>query len=239
MKKILLPLFSSLVLVWMVLLSGCSLDCVDGQGKIVSYTRHPDSFTEIELNINADVEIGIALKTVMQIHAQPNVMKAITTKVSGGKLIIDASPCLGNTEPIQIKIFTPELTKIAVNGSGMVKTMNPVYVGDIDLEVSGSGKLFADVHSNETNVDISGSGEVIINGSSNSQNIKISGSGNYMGLGLRTNESSIEITGSGKAEVSTLNMLKVDISGSGEVVYAGTPKIKSEISGSGKLTKMD
>jgi len=239
MKKILLPLFSSLVLVWMILLSGCTADCIDGQGKIVSYTRHPDSFTEIELNIEADVEIGIASKTVMQIHAQPNVMKAITTEVRGGKLIIDASSCLGNTEPIQIKVFTNELTEIEVNGSGMVKTMNPVYVGDIEIEVSGSGKIFADVHANETNVDIGGSGEVIINGSTNKQNIEISGSGVYLGLGLRCNETKIEMSGSGKAEVSTLNKLKVDISGSGEVIYAGNPKIKSEISGSGKLTKMD
>ncbi len=234
--------FLSLVLLsicGVISLSGCNEACIDGQGQIVSVNRTVEKFSELELNIEADVEIGIASKTVMQIHAQPNVVKAITTKIKDGKLIIDASPCLNSVEPIRIKIFTSSLEEIEVNGSGMVKTTGPVTVGDIEFEVKGSGKIFADVYANKVEVEVKGSGEVVVNGTANKQDVEIKGSGNYRGFGLGTNDTKVEIDGSGKAEISAHNNLDAKINGSGGVVYAGSPKLKVKVNGTGKVTKME
>ncbi len=238
MKKILLPLLGLVLLTGVITLSGCQ-NCIDGQGKIVNVTRETESFSEIVININADVEIGVTSKNTMQIHAQQNVIDAITTKVKGDKLIIDATPCLGNTEPILIKVFTTKLTKIKLNGSGMVKTMHPITVGNIELKLSGSGKLFADVYANHVEAELEGSGEVIVNGTTNTQEVEVEGSGNYRALGLRAFETEVKIEGSGKASISSLNSLNIKIEGSGEVTYSGNPELKTKITGSGRVTKMD
>jgi len=237
MKKKYFIAVSFLMIFYVIVFSGCR-QCIDGRGGIIPQSRKIEKFSEIVLNINADVEVGISSKTVMQIHAQSNVADAITTKVKGDKLIIDAAPCLGNVEPVHIKVFTTELTGIIVNGSGMVKTINPVVVGDIELDLNGSGQIFADIYTNRIDVDLNGSGQIIVNGTSNKQKVEISGSGSYKGLGLRADESRVELSGSGKAEVSSLNSLAVDVEGSGEVFYSGDPRLKSKVTGSGNVTKL-
>ena len=238
MKKLSIVAGSLSIFLLTLFLSGCH-QCIDGSGSIEVQSRKIEPFSEIVLNINADVEIGISSKTVMQIHAQRNVTGAITTRVKGDKLIIDAAPCLGNVEPVQIKVFTTELSGITVNGSGMVKTMNPVVVGDFELELNGSGQIFADIYANKMKANLDGSGEIIVNGTTNKQKVESSGSGSYKGLGLKANESRVTLSGSGTAEVSSLNSLVVDVEGSGEVIYAGNPRLKTEVTGSGKVTKMD
>jgi len=238
MKKLSIVAGLLSIFFYLMVLSGCQ-QCVDGRGSIEVQSRKVEPFSEIVLNINADVEIGISSKTVMQIHAQRNVTDVITTEVKGDKLIIDAAPCIGNAEPIHIKVFTTNLTGITVTGSGMVKTMNPVVVGDIELELNGSGQIFADIYANKMKVNLDGSGEIIVNGTTNKQKVESSGSGSYKGLGLRANESRVTLSGSGTAEVSSLNSLVVDVEGSGEVVYSGNPRLKTNVTGSGKVTKMD
>lgn len=238
MKKLSIVAGSLLIFLLIMSLSGCQ-QCVDGRGSIEVQSRKIEPFSEIVLNINADVEIGVSSKTVIQIHAQRNVADAITTRVKGDKLIIDAAPCLGKIEPVQIKVFTTELSGITVNGSGMVKTRNPVVVGDIELELNGSGQIFADIYTNKLKVDLDGSGEIIVNGTTNKQRVDNTGSGSYKGLGLRANESRVTLSGSGSAEVSSLNSLIAKVSGSGEVIYSGNPRLKTEVTGSGKVTKMD
>ena len=238
MKKITFPFVIVTALLWVILLTGCN-SCIDGTGHVENQTRAVEPFSEIVLNINADVVVDVASKTTMQIHAQQNVLDAITTRVKGKKLIIDASPCLGKTDPILIKVFSPDIYKLTVNGAGMIKTANPITLGEMTLNLSGSGKIFADVHANIVNTNLSGSGDIIVNGSANKQNIDLKGSGNFKGLGMRTNSIEVELSGSGKASVSATNKLVVEITGSGEVVYAGDPKVKTEVVGSGKVTKMD
>ncbi len=237
MKKIVIYATMLFTALGITLLTSCN-SCIDGAGHVENQTRNMAPFTEIVLNINADVIVDLASKTTMQIHAQQNVLEAITTRVKRGKLIIDASPCLGKTDPILIKVFTPNIKKLTLNGSGMIKTANPMTLGKMQIDVSGSGKIFADIHANVVKTDISGSGEVIVNGSANEQEIEVMGSGSFMGLGMRTNKAVVELSGSGKVEVSAANRLTVEVAGSGEVVYAGNPKVKTEITGSGTVMKM-
>jgi len=127
MKKL---LFSLLILSLLLMFTGC-FHCVDGKGGIGSVDRKVKSFSKIELKIPADVEIGISSKTVLRIHSQKNISDLITTKVKGDKLVIDASKCLGDIEPIMINIFTDDLKEVEVEGSGTIKTKHPITVDKI------------------------------------------------------------------------------------------------------------
>jgi hypothetical protein len=231
-------LFFYLMIFSMVLAGSGCVQCVDGEGHIVSVTRSIKPFTKLELNMNAHVEVGVTSKATMQIHAQKNIAELITTKVEGDKLVIETSKCLGNYEPVLIHVFTTALEEIEVNGSGTVKSRHPVTVNKIEFEVDGSGKIFADVYANKVEAEVDGSGEVVINGTVNSQKIEIEGSGFVQTTGLKADDTAVEINGSGRAEVSSLNTLNVSIRGSGRVIYSGDPKVESKISGSGSVSRM-
>ncbi len=238
MRKLFFVVVMVFMALWMTVLTGCN-SCIDGTGHVVNQTRNMPAFTEIVVNINADVVVDVASKTTMQLHAQQNVLDAITTRVKGKKLIIDASPCLGQTDPVLIKVFTPDIQRLTLNGSGMIKTANPLTLGEMRLKLSGSGKIFADVHVNVVKSQLDGSGDIIVNGSANKQEVAVNGSGNFKGLGIRSNSAKVKLSGSGKVEVSAINKLVVALTGSGEVVYSGNPKVKTEVVGSGKVTKME
>lgn len=238
MRKVFVSSVVLSALFWMTLLTGCN-NCIDGTGHVENQTRDIPLFSEIVVNIDADVIVDVASKTTMQIHAQRNVLNAITTRVKGKKLIIDASPCLGKTDPVLIKVFTPGINMLTMNGSGMIKTANPVTLGEMTLRLNGSGKIFADVHVNIVDTEINGSGDIIVNGSSNKQKVKVIGSGSYKGLGLRSNNAMVDLSGSGDVAVSAVNKLVIELKGSGQVKYAGNPKVKTEVVGSGKVTKME
>ena len=234
MKK-LLPLLIFIFPLFFI--TGC-FNCIDGTGHIGTENREIKKFTKLELDIPADVEIGISSKTVLRIHAQQNVSGAITTEVKGDKLVISSSRCLGDIEPVRINIFTEDIEEIEINSSGTVKTKHPITLDKIKLEVEGSGEIFADVYANVVTTEIEGSGNIVVNGTTSSQKIKIEGSGSYKAFGLRSYDAKVKIEGSGDAEISVSNFLNAIIEGSGSVIYSGTPKVTSKVSGSGSVTKM-
>jgi hypothetical protein len=82
-----------------------------------------------------------------------------------------------------------------------------------------------------------GTGNVIISDFNHQPSLEIylEGSGSYLGFPLTAENCSVEILGSGDAEVSANKSLDVDIEGSGNVYYKGSPSITEDISGSGKV----
>ncbi len=64
----------------------------------------------------------------------------------------------------------------------------------------------------------------------------ISGSGNIRSFALISNNSSVNISGSGDADVFVNQHLDADISGSGKIRYQGNATVSTSISGSGNVT---
>ena len=62
---------------------------------------------------------------------------------------------------------------------------------------------------------------------------------NINAFGLTTKTADIEISGSGKCEVSVSDKLEAKLSGSGRVRYKGNPVVSTNISGSGSVVQVD
>jgi hypothetical protein len=65
------------------------------------------------------------------------------------------------------------------------------------------------------------------------QKIAISGTADYKGESFNTKDTSISISGSGKAVLAASDRLDVQVSGAGEVRYIGEPKVTKSIAGAG------
>ncbi len=220
----------------LLLLTSC-FNCVDGIGKSTPETREIGEFSKLEVDIPADVVIRFGDVPGIKIMAQENMLKEIDTYVKGQTLEIDADFCLNPTETIRIDITTPKLSKIVLNGSGNIHASSTMEADDIVLKLNGSGQISTDVFSNTLEAQINGSGDIIVNGTTQEMEMDINGSGDFRGLGLKTFEANVSITGSGDAEVNVLNDLKAGITGSGSVTYVGNPSIRTDVTGSGTVTK--
>ena len=206
--------------------------------------RDLPTFDRIALRLPCNVHITQGSKQSVVLKGDRDDLEKIITEVSGGKLIIKTKSSswlswMDDLDEVDIYITMKEVRGLSVSGSGKITTENKIKTDDLDLAVSGSGRLQINVDANEIDSSISGSGRIEAKGTSKSNDLSISGSGRLNAENLVAENYDISISGSGRCEINVTNELEVSISGSGSVYYKGNPdKVDSKTSGSGRVKKM-
>jgi Putative auto-transporter adhesin, head GIN domain len=205
-------------------------------------TRDVKDFTKVSFGVSGNLYINIGPEFKVVLEGEKKYLDEIITEVSGGKLVIKNENWRMNNwrmnEKVTVYITMPELNGLGVSGSGKAEIKNAVKTGDLNLSVSGSGKLYAsEIMVSSLDCSISGSGDISLGsgGSSAKAGISISGSGNYFGESFKIGSADIHISGSGNCECNVTESLRASISGSGNVTYGGNPKLDAHVSGSGKV----
>ena len=229
----------SIAVCTLILLSGCILDdvfdCEYGRGDIVEEEFSLDRFDDVRLGVDADVFITQGDDHFARVSAQNNILDELEFKVRNRTLFIQNDKCLRDYENIEIHLIMRDIEHLSVSGSGNIVGENAFEVGDIDLELSGSGGIDVEVTADDIEASISGSGDMALVGQANTLDFRVSGSGDLSAFALEVQRADIRISGSGDAEVFVTDILDVRISGSGDVLYKGDPDIDSRISGSGRI----
>ena len=88
----------------------------------------------------------------------------------------------------------------SLSGSGKFFSEKGIRGKDLDLRVSGSGRISAVVNVEFLNSGVSGSGDITLEGNVSSHDMSISGSGNIRALECETEYADASISGSGKAK---------------------------------------
>ena len=213
-------------------------------------------------------------------------IEELDPRVEGEKLIIGRDGWnswswgfSSNERKVDVYITMPEVQGLSIAGSGDLMGENKITARDLDLNVSGSGSLVLETDaSGDVDADVSGSGRIELKGRcddfdshvSGSGRVKleltvarlasfgvsgsgkitargsaeevkagISGSGEILAADLTTNKVDVRISGSGDLEINVKKELDAHISGSGTVRYQGDPAhVNSHSSGSGNVRKM-
>ncbi len=212
---------------------------IEGKGPKVTKTLDLDNFTGFEMAVSGNVYIRQGSTQSVKIEAQQNIIDNLVTDVSDKNWKIKFDQNVRNYEGIKIWITIPTLTKAYVSGSGdIIGETKFTGLGNLMTGISGSGDIKLDVEAKDIEGKISGSGGVKLNGSANALNISISGSGDFFADGLKTQTSTIKVSGSGNCTVDASDALTVHVSGSGDVKYKGRPKVSAKVSGSGDVESM-
>ena len=213
---------------------------IKGSGPTTIRTLDLATFTSVECNMSADVEITQGPTQKVTVEGQENIINLISTEVKEDKWRIKLPKNMwGDYDKITIKITVPKLYGLGMAGSGSMKTTNTIKTDDFQIGLSGSGKIDVSVDAENVDCGISGSGNVHIMGKANELAVGTSGSGDVRAKDLAVGKVKIGISGSGDCEVNVSDSLEASISGSGSVRYKGRPRIKSSISGSGSLNSTD
>ncbi len=237
----------SVILFTMILMTSCQdrgnnglFNCIEGDGDVVTQELLINEFTSVKSRGTSQVYITQGNDFKVEVEGQENIIANIETDIQNGVWEIEFDECQRNFTDLKIYITMPVIESLEVSGSGDMFGQNAFLVGNIKLEVDGSGSIDVAVDG-ATDVDarISGSGKIKLEGTTNYLGSKISGSGDLEAYDLEANIVNIKISGSGDAEVTANNELDVKIEGSGDVYYKGNPIINVDISGSGDLKNMN
>ena len=107
-------------------------------------------------------------------------------------------------------------------------------------KLSGSGHLKIDgLDGGNAEVGISGSGSLSAKGTLDKLSLDISGSGKAEIPDLVVKDALIKILGSGNVRINAKDTLEAKVSGSGDIRYMGSPRITSRVSGSGSIDRVN
>jgi hypothetical protein len=202
-------------------------------------TRDLSGFTKVNFGVAGNLYINIGPEFKVVLEGDRSLLNEIITEVRAGKLIIRKDNWrLRMNDRVTVYITMPEIDGLGVSGSGKAEIKDAVKTGDLDLNVSGSGKIYtSDLAVDRLDCGISGSGNIELagNGSIARGDISISGSGNYASENISMRAADISISGSGNCTCNVTESLRASVSGSGNVTYLGNPRVDARVSGSGKV----
>ena len=215
---------------------------VRGNGNLITQDRSVGSFRSVKSSGFFDVVVANNPVQGVRIEAEDNLQEYIETTIEGDQLTISTRDgySLRPKRDIKIYVSAPTFSSVQVHGSGNIMSGAPLNNPDkISFGVHGSGDIRVDVNAPAVNADIAGSGTVNVNGETKQFRAEIHGSGDIRAMDLKSEETSVEIAGSGNADVFASVQLNVDVRGSGDVRYKGGANVKSDIKGSGSVTRRD
>jgi hypothetical protein len=218
--------------------TGCYRDRfgVNGSGSDVMQTRNLNTFTGVDLSIDANVILHVASSYRIEMHGQQNVLNVLTTEIHGSTLKLEFSRNVHSHSTITLDIYAPYFVYAAISGSGNIQNNTGWNCNRFETKISGSGDIFiSGIQTGAVESAISGSGKITLSGTCTSLTSSISGSGDLFAFGLAGNTGDISVPGSGKHELNLSQSLDVHISGSGDVYYKNNPAVNVSISGSGQL----
>ena len=211
-----------------------------GQTKEI---RTVGTFTKISFRVPGKLVLRQGAPQKVELEGDKEALAKIETELKGDKLIIGKEERWNwgwrDNDRIMVYITVKDITGLSVSGSGELITEGKITTDQLDLNVSGSGSLQTDVNvSGDMDANVSGSGRIDVKGSCKRIDSDISGSGKVVAALTISEVASIGISGSGKFECSgTAKEIKTNISGSGKI-YAANLEVdicNVRISGSGDV----
>ena len=215
MRKIPIVLLAACV----VVVVGCHLPGVRGNGQIKTEERQVGSFANLDASGAFDIEWESG-SPALRITIDENLLPYIENNVSDDTLRLHTREHVWPTHGIKVVISSP--TRTGGRTRGAVKlTVKQLSGPTFALESKGASEISLDGKVDRLLVDMTGASQLAADG-------------------LQAKTAEISTTGAGDAEVAVTDTLKVVITGAGKVTYSGNPPtINKQITGAGSIRHRD
>lgn len=193
-------------------------ETIEGSGNVTASDREVTSFSQIQINLGADLTLTQGNDVSLQIEADDNLMSYIKTEVRNGRLIVSTpdNVSIRPSQTIQLQIGFETLSEIEILGS------SAIHAEELDL--------------NTLAVTFNGSGSTRLSGRVDNQTITIRGMATINNFDLISQQVNIDVAGNGTIEVHADETLDVVVAGMGNIFYTGDATVTQDISGAGSVT---
>jgi Putative auto-transporter adhesin, head GIN domain len=202
-----------------VLIFGCHLPGIRGNGHIQTEERSVTAFTNVDASGAFEIEWDNG-SPALRLTTDSNLLPYIENDVSGDTLRLRTREYIWPTHGVKVVISSP--TRTGGNMRGAVK----LTVKQL------SGPIFA--------LESKGASDVTLDGTIDRLLVDMTGASQLAADGLQAKTAEISTTGAGDADVAVSDTLKVVITGAGKVTYSGNPPtINKQITGAGSIRHKD
>jgi hypothetical protein len=214
---------------------------VNGNGVIKTEDHQVSSFKNVEVSGSINVYVSQGDLKPVRVEGDENLLQYIEVSQEGDKIIVRDRPGynLVPSNDMRIYITSPIYNNIEVSGAsdiiGQMKIVNPE---NLELRASGAGDIKMEVDAPKLTADISGSGSINLKGQTKDVDLGLSGAGHAHCYELLAENTKVDISGAGSAEVYASVKLDAEVSGAGSVTYKGNAEtVIQHVSGVGSISK--
>ena len=207
--------------------------------------RELSAFHSIDLRSFGKVVLAAGPEQKVEVVAEEDLLPRVRTEVQDGMLVVGLRWWLGallrvpELAEAEVRITLPLLRSLRLSGAGQVRGEGPLKVEDLDLRLSGAGRVVLRVEGRRVEVRLSGAGAAELSGTAEELEIRLSGAGAVQAADLSTRKVRIRASGAGECRVNAAEPLEAEVSGAGSVRYRGSPRIESRITGVGRLYPLE
>lgn len=234
------------ILVLPVMLAGCHYmwgKRVRGNGVIKSEERSVSDFKNVDVSGAMKVYVSQGPVKPVKIEGDENLLQYIEVTQNGDQIEIGPRHGfnLNPTGDLKVYVTAPVYNEIEVSGAcdiiGEMKISNPE---NLSLGASGAGNITMDVDAPKLSAEITGSGSINLKGQTKDANLQLSGAAEAHCFDLLSENTTIDISGAGSADVYASVKLDASVSGAGSVNYKGNASdVKQHVSGAGSVSKVN
>ncbi len=214
---------------------------IRGNGVIKTEERTVSPFKNVEASGAIKLVVSQGELKPVRLEGDENILPYIEVKQEGDRIEIRTKPGY-NINPsgdLIVYITAPVYSSIEVSGASDIRGQNKISNPEnLQLEASGAGDIEMDVDAPEITAKISGSGSVKLKGQTRDLDIELSGAGHAYCYDLLSENTKVDISGAGSAEVYSSVKLEAEVSGVGNVRYKGNASnVNQHVSGAGSVSK--
>jgi hypothetical protein len=203
----------------LLLITGCHVGGIMGNGHVVTDTRPVADFSEIEANGGFRIEWRSGPPS-LTITTDQNLLQYITTENEDHRLRLHSRGNLWPSHDINVVISSTTRSGAKLTGAARL-TANQLSGPNFAVESTGAAKVHLDGKVDDLITDMTGASKLEADS-------------------LQTRTAEISSTGASKAEVAVSESLKVSITGAGKVLYSGNPPtVEKHVSGAGSIRHKD
>jgi hypothetical protein len=215
---------------------------VRGDGNIKTEERPVGKFKEVEVSGAAKVMVTQSDHSSVKIEGDENLLPYIEVFQEGDKIYVKDKPGF-NLQPsgeLLVYVTSPVFSNISASGACDIIGQNKISNSeDLTLHVSGAGDIKMEVDAPRLAAEVSGSGSINLRGKTKDAELELTGAGHAHCYDLLSENTKVDITGAGSAEVYASVKLRADVSGAGNVNYKGNAEVSQRVSGAGSVNKVN
>jgi len=187
-----------------------------GSGIAATQVRHVAPFRGVELAGGTNVNVSIGSVQRVVVHADSNLLGAVTTRVVAGRLVVGNTGSFSTRSQMEVDVTVPELDALALSGGGILDAR--------------------DVHAHTLALTLSGGGIAQATGTADALTVLLTGGGSAQLRGLVARDVQVRLTGAGLVSVDATDSLDATLTGAGSILYDGNPShVTKDVTGTGVI----
>jgi Putative auto-transporter adhesin, head GIN domain len=200
------------------------------------------TFTGVDVSGNTDVYVKQDSVVSIRVETDENLLPYVIIENRNGVLSIHQKEGtnLKSSRSIKVYVSAPSFTNFEASGACDFYSENQLNSSEpITINLSGASDVKLELKAPKVNADLSGAGSITLKGETKDFRVGGSGSTNIHCFELMTENTSVDLSGAGNAEVFASVKLDAHVSGAADIKYKGNAAVSKDISGAGSVKKVE